>query len=478
MAYTIHAQTVPQAIPARDHLDIGGEPQLFLDKYVVSHTENLQYTMHHPTRLPENPILTSAEHGTTQPYMSVIDDPFMGRYRLFYNNGPEIWHVDSDDAIHWENPRVAWALARGYGAALIDDRENDKDPARRFKFANWQATRAKEDKPGDDGGMYVGFSPDGFDWTRIDTPVLSTWPEDWPKRTYTGVGDIIDVFYDPIHKRYATSLKLHAVLEDDLIPAPKAGSAIRRFVGMTFSDDFVNWSEPFRIFEADTMDEGLMEFYSMGGIHARGSLLIGFVRVLRDDLPYDPGEPVEGIGYAVLAFSRDGRNWHRFREPFLDRSPQSGAWDRAMTWVGACLPVDDELFIYYGGYARGHKVESGTERQLGMARLRKDGYMSLRADEVGGSLRTHPVVFAGDRLELNIDSATGLTRVEIQDVDGDPIEGFTLDDCDPIRIDDVATVVTWRGGDANVSSLAGQNVYLRFELQSSDLYAFQFAGGE
>ena len=44
-----------------------------------------------------------------------------------------------------------------------------------------------------------------------------------------------------------------------------------------------------------------------------------------------------------------------------------------MTWIGACLPVGDEVFLYYGGYARGHKVESTTERQLGMARLRKDG---------------------------------------------------------------------------------------------------------
>jgi hypothetical protein len=245
---------------------------------------------------------------------------------------------------------------------------------------------------------------------------------------------------------------------------------------MSFSDDFVNWSEPFRICVADDMDEGLMEFYNMGGIHTRGRLLIGFVRVLRDDLPCDPNGPVEGIGYSVLATSRDGVNWHRFREPFLDRNPQSGTWDHAMAWIGAYLPVGDEVYLYYGGYARGHKVESATERQLGMARMRKDGYMSLRADEEGGVMQTHPVVFDGERLEVNVDSAKGLVRVEIQDASGEPIKGFALDDCDPIQVDDVAAKVSWRGGDSDVSALAGKTVRLRFELKSGNLYAFQFVG--
>lgn len=37
-----------------------------------------------------------------------------------------------------------------------------------------------------------------------------------------------------------------------------------------------------------------------------------------------------------------------------------------MTWADCQLVVGDEMFIYYGGYARGHKVERFTERQIGL----------------------------------------------------------------------------------------------------------------
>src|ERR1044071_2853598 len=48
-------------------------------------------------------------------------------------------------------------------------------------------------------------------------------------------------------------------------------------------------------------DAGLLEFYGMGGMHVRGGLHIGLVRVLRDDLPCDEGGPKDGIGYTTLA---------------------------------------------------------------------------------------------------------------------------------------------------------------------------------
>ena len=88
-----------------------------------------------------------------------------------------------------------------------------------------------------------------------------------------------------------------------------------------------------------------------------GGLRIGLVRVLHDDFPCDPGGPKDGIGYAVLATSRDGVSWHRFREPFLDRSPERGVLGPRHGVEGDALPVKDEMFFYYGGYARGHKMK-------------------------------------------------------------------------------------------------------------------------
>jgi hypothetical protein len=107
----------------------------------------------------------------------------------------------------------------------------------------------------------------------------------------------------------------------------------------------------------------------MAGILARGDLLIGLVKVLRDDLPAEASGEKRGIGYTTLAYSRDGVTWTRDREPFLPRNPSTGTWDHAMSWGDCQCPVDDDVFIYYGGYARGHKVERFTERQIGLARM-------------------------------------------------------------------------------------------------------------
>jgi hypothetical protein len=160
----------------------------------------------------------------------------------------------------------------------------------------------------------------------------------------------------------------------------------------------------------------------------------------------------------------------------LDRNPASGAWDRAMSWIGEYLPMGDEVFLYYGGYAAGHKPDRNSGgRQIGMARMRLDGYASLRGGSKPGALETPPIQFAGNRLTLNIDGAraNGEARVGLQDASGNPLTGFSLNDCDPIRNDDVAHTVRWRGK-ADLSSLANKRIRLQIRLRSADLYAFQF----
>src|SRR4051794_17745412 len=329
-------------------LAVGTGPQLFLDDYLIARLDGLVRRVEAPERLP-GPVLDSKTFGTTQPYLTVLRDEEGRRYRIWYNRGPAVWHAESADGLRWGKPRVAWDLPYSYGASLVDDGPHAADPRRRFKLANWQAPRAGKDRRGE-GGMYVGFSPDGLRWTACDrNPVLPGWPEGYPKGTRHGGGDIVDVYYDPLRRRYAAAVKLHALPEDGYAPAPRAGRAFRRLVGLSTSTDFVRWEKPWRIFTPDARDDGLLEFYGMGGMHRRGGLTIGLVRVLRDDLPCDPGGPKDGIGYAALATSRDGVTWRRFREPFLDRNPRRGSWDHAMTWIGGTLPVGDQVYFYYGG---------------------------------------------------------------------------------------------------------------------------------
>jgi hypothetical protein len=64
-------------------------------------------------------------------------------------------------------------------------------------------------------------------------------------------------------------------------------------------------------------------------------------------------------------------------------------------------------------------------------------------------------------------------RVELQDAEGRPIEPFTLADCPELRGDAIEQTVAWKGG-ADVGSLAGKPIRLRFELKNADLFSFRF----
>ena len=92
----------------------------------------------------------------------------------------------------------------------------------------------------------------------------------------------------------------------------------------------------------------------------------------------------------------------------------------------------------------------------------------------GGTAVTKPLVFQGDRLEINFStSAGGSLRVEIQDVDGKAKSGFAMSDCNLLYGDQIDRVVSWKAG-TDVSQLAGKPIRLKVELKDADLYSFRF----
>jgi hypothetical protein len=63
--------------------------------------------------------------------------------------------------------------------------------------------------------------------------------------------------------------------------------------------------------------------------------------------------------------------------------------------------------------------------------------------------------------------------VELTDVHGTPLPGYSLADCDETFGDSLDRTITWRG-ESNTAPLAGQPIRLRFQLNDADVYAFQF----
>jgi hypothetical protein len=164
---------------------------------------------------------------------------------------------------------------------------------------------------------------------------------------------------------------------------------------------------------------------------------------------------------------------------FIAAARQAGVWDRGYVQSvgGVCLIVGDELWFYYTGF-RGdpanHRDRHGYHAGMyahgatGIAKLRRDGFASLRAGALEQSVLTRPVTFTGGHLFVN---ATGTLRAEVCTEQGVPIPGFTAVDCLENTGDHTKVGVRWRG-DANLARLAGQPVRFRFYLQHGDLYAF------
>ena len=199
----------------------------------------------------------------------------------------------------------------------------------------------------------------------------------------------------------------------------------------------------------------------------------------------------DGLNDSQLCASRDGIHWMRYdRKPYVPRG-LTGEPDGGLTHTSEYhIRKGDYLYQYYNGSPwthGGHRRLSDQERQAranwgrgfyGLVIQRLDGFVSADAVYTGGWLVTPPIVFQGDHLELNIDvAAMGEAMVEIQDEQGQPMPGFTLDECDRVLFNDVAYTVKWKGN-SDVSALAGQPVRLRIAMRSAKLYAFQFADGK
>ncbi len=140
--------------------------------------------------------------------------------------------------------------------------------------------------------------------------------------------------------------------------------------------------------------------------------------------------------------SRDGLHFNRWGEAIIRPGLQKDRWVTRNNMAGwgilslpSSVPGEPEelsLYVTEGYYAgRGSRLRRYTYRQ--------DGFVSLRAPLVGGEMITRSIRFSGSRLAINFStSAAGSIHVEIQDQEGRPIKGYSLDECpeiygDPIR---------------------------------------------
>jgi hypothetical protein len=237
-----------------------------------------------------------------------------------------------------------------------------------------------------------------------------------------------------------------------------------RTISRTTSPDFKHWSAPL------AMDPNLP------GEHLYTSQTHPYFRAphIYIALPsrYTAGKVGSGKTHAMLGSTdillmtahAGATTFDRlFVEAFMRPGLDPRRWESRANYVALnVVPTGPaEMSIYHSG--SGHRYT-----------LRTDGFVSVRAGATEGELLTKPVRFAGRELLLNLStSAAGSVRVEVQHADGTPVAGFALADCPPIVGDAVEQAVHW-SGNADLNSLAGKPVRLRFVMREADLYSLRF----
>ncbi|HNT66638.1 MAG TPA: hypothetical protein PKN04_12725 [bacterium] len=491
----IQMNSLPAAEPQA--ISVGDRRELFID---LALTDTLigraDLRLHHPVRQEIALLHDAPWEGNACGYHTVFQDDSL--YRMTYkawniarggdvSNPVVICYAESRDGIHWiksdlglvefagsTHNNILFDQVQGHGChdfSPFIDRNPAALPEQRYKAVGF--VRGLEE---DSTGLYGFVSADAIHWHLVQ--------DDFIIRENGWVFDTQNTaFWSQVEQQYVLYYR-------------KTVNEIRN-IARAVSKDFVHWEK-----------QGLVDF-GMRGPNAREQfytnqirpydraphLLIGFparycdrgwIRAtdalpsleLRRDRAKGQVRYGSAVTDALLISSRDGRRFFRWNEAFLRpglRTRHNWAYgDNYIAWhaVETESAFDDqprELSLYAT-----ESYFTGDWSRLRRYTLRLDGFASLYAPAEGGEWISKPLLFGGNRLELNFaTSAAGEIRVELLKADGQAIPGFELEACEPIFGDNLAYTVCWNES-SDLSSLQGKPVRLHLILREADVFAFRF----
>ena len=453
---------------ARSLNDLSGPWQLFVDDHLVASKVNVTRRYHAFKKHPANPLVVVDkpwEHNVVNA-TTVLPNETGDGFRMWYycwsppeftapgrSHGGYGLYAVSRDGLRWEKPNlglITWSGDNstannfvGAGGSILHTPE-DPDPARRYKAIA-------------PGHYTFRASPDGLRWEALgQKPAFSA-------------GDTGHVMWDARAKKFRAYAKVNATVS----------GLRRRAIGYSESAGYEDWPRLRLILAPDDFDDrwavpGSVQrthFYNCPVV-AYETLYLGFLMMFRaeDDEGYFHG-PI----FVELVSSRDGVHWLREegeRPPILAGGPER-TWDHGMVTVASLLVVSNELRLYYSGYDGLHDYLP-FHSAIGLATLRKDGFVSLDGDDVPGEVTTKRLRGLKGQLHVNAEAAGGLLQVEVLDADGKVLPGYSRNDCVQPRGNGTDQIVTWRQHQALPES--ERPLRLRFHLRNVSLYSFRTDG--
>ncbi len=210
-------------------------------------------------------------------------------------------------------------------------------------------------------------------------------------------------------------------------------------------------------------EAGVRDFHSTG-FFIYENLYLALTTVYWRDLESNPFIP-------SLFVSVDGIDWKWIGQNRTIIPRTHGAWDQGRI-DGTMPPIafGDQLYLYYFAipFPHGHPMRNRSpESGIGVASIRRDGFMSYCSVDAPGFVQTQPLVFnAGETLYVNATPTfdNGEVRVEVV---GD--DRFSAEKCEPITTDGINIPVRWKG--ASFGQLKGKTIQLKFRLTAAKMYA-------
>jgi hypothetical protein len=485
------AGAVPCSVDAAEVVDVGDRNQVFVDGRYLASKKNVSIVVCRPTKTNEKCL-----RGNLGGYSSIMTPD--GVFRGF--------HALTKDGIKWRRVTVGtMPEPDDVLGILFDEATVFVDPkapvSERYKKFSGLQNR-------------IWASADGAQWKALHDNVF-------PQAVCYPLGmDSQNVcFFDTRLGEYTAFVRVNKVYECPPERVSYFGAVgewkhgaenrySRRTIGRSTARDLSHFPMPTIVMEPDEKDPvfggvKVMDFYCPQVVqypYAQDAYFLFNCRYLEYHdwyLPIDmsqyprgvivgengkkdrPGIHNCGVEDIELDASRDGIHWDRYdRKPWIAQGP-SGSFDSLTMYMTRGLFLHgDQIWMYYIGLDDPHTGKESVQDHYTLSRvvLRKDGFTCVEASYAGGEFTTTPLRFDGHQLSLNIEtSALGLARVEIQDALGNPLPGYTMDECDRVHAaNSVHRVVSWRGV-SDVSKLSTKTVRLRFELQfGAKLYAFRF----
>jgi len=404
------------------------------------------------------------EEGTAIGYSSVTYDSESGQFCLWYTamNDGQLHLATSEDCQTWsrhgkidngleQQPRLDGVCLAPVGP--------DVDPW--FEEAQLLGVCMFTEPLGPDspGGIHAIRSLDGSSFTVRLPGILP------------GKGDRLYLCYDEVCGEYWLITRPYYGIIPGFKPVSGVEVVKHRMARMWKSRDMVTWEDRGIILRPDQYDPPDVQIYGMQPFRY-GQGFLAMVEIYH--------QAIERLD-TQLAWSADGVRWQRVgrREPVLPLGGE-GAWDSH--WVVPTLnppiPYGDRLLIPYIGASTKHASGERHKRGIGLATIRKDGWVSLEAGRTEGVLVTKKLPLTKPmKLELNVNCYSGYVTADVIAAEPEsyfePIPGY---EADASRIEDTDSTchhVRWNGRET-VTPIDCGACFLRLRLKQGSLFSYRW----